>query len=294
MTIPHLFCFGLGYSGQALARTLLAMGWRVSGTCRSVGKAASLGEQGINAFIFDGEQAFDDAASRMAGVTHILSSIPPDTLDPVLGNRRADIETAACNLQWLGYLSTIGVYGDCKGAWIDETTPVAPLSIGGRQRVDAENQWIEFGGRIGVPTRLFRLPGIYGPGARSQIDALRTGRARRIVKDAQVFNRIHVDDLVAVLVASMTRPNTGAGRIYNVCDHEPAPAHDVVTFAAQLLGIEPPQIVMFKDAKLSPFAAHFYGECKRVRNQRITHELGVTLQYPTYREGLRAIAEMRL
>jgi nucleoside-diphosphate-sugar epimerase len=190
-------------------------------------------------------------------------------------------------LRWIGYLSTIGVYGDHQGRWIDEDCPVAPLSRESRYRVLAEAQWLEFGQAVGAPAHLFRLPGIYGPGGRSQIDALRAGRARRIVKPGQVFNRIHVDDLAETVIASMRRP--GGSAVFNVTDDEPAPANDVVTHAARLLGIDPPPEIAFEDAELPPFAVHFYAECKRVRNQRIKQELGVTLRYPTYREGLAAV-----
>jgi nucleoside-diphosphate-sugar epimerase len=290
MTKPHLFCFGLGYSGLTLAHKLLADGWLVSGTCRTKDKADRLIREGIGAFVFTGEQAMRDISSALDGVTHVLNSAPPDTaLDPVLRYHRADLEAIANNLHWAGYLSTIGVYGDCGGEWIDETRPATPLSAGSQQRLDAEMQWLDFGKRSEVPTHIFRLPGIYGPNGRSSLDALKAGRAHRILKDGQVFNRIHVEDLAQTLMASIQRPN--GGRIYNVSDDEPSPAQDVTTFAASLLAMDPPPEVKFEDAALPPFAADFYAECKRIKNERIKSELGITLKYPTYREGLSAIAE---
>lgn len=289
MTQPHLFCFGLGYSGLTLARNLLAEGWQVSGTCRTSEKAEKLAAEGINTYTFGGERAIRNISSVLKGVTHILNSTPPDAaLDPVLKHHRADLEAISNNLHWAGYLSTIGVYGDCGGDWIDETRPASPISAGSQQRLDAEIQWLDFGQRSSVATHIFRLPGIYGPDGRSQIDALKAGRAHRVIKEGQVFNRIHVEDLVQTLMASIQKPNNG--RIYNVSDDEPSPAHDVVTFAASLLAMDPPPKISFSDANLSPFATHFYTECKQVKNTRIKNELGVILKYPTYREGLSAIA----
>lgn len=287
MTKPHLFCFGLGYSGLTLAQKLLNQGWQVSGSCRTPEKAERLKAEGINAVVFDGERAMKDVLSVLDGVTHLLNSAPPDAaLDPVLRLHGADFQPIADHLHWAGYLSTIGVYGNCDGEWIDESTPANPISTGSQQRLDAEQQWLEFGKKNDVQTHIFRLPGIYGPQGRSQIDALKAGRAHRIIKDGQVFNRIHVEDLATVLTASIQRPQ--GGRIYNVSDDEPSPAQDVVTFGASLLGLTPPPEVKIADANLPPFAAQFYAECKRVRNSRIKDELNITLKYPTYREGLTA------
>jgi nucleoside-diphosphate-sugar epimerase len=226
----------------------------------------------------------------MRGVTHLLSSIPPDASgDPAI-HRHSDAWGEALEqgpVRWIGYLSTIGVYGDQQGRWVDEECPVSPISKASERRVLAERQWLDLGRKHGVPAHVFRLPGIYGPNGRSQFDALRAGRARRIVKPGQVFNRIHVDDLARVVIASMQRP--GGSPVYNVTDNEPAPAQEVVAYAAQLLGVDAPPEIAFDDAGLSSFAAHFYAECKRVRNDRIKQELGVELQYPTYRQGLAAI-----
>lgn len=287
MSQPHLFCFGLGYTGRVLARRLLADGWRVSGTCRSEGRAAELRQLGITAYLFDEDRPLDDLADALEGISHLLSSVPPDTGgDPVLASHGPGLAAASIKPGWIGYLSTIGVYGDRQGEWIDESCAPRPLTADSQRRLEAEGEWLDLGRRLGVPAHVFRLPGIYGPGGRSQIDALREGRAHRIVRARQVFNRIHVDDLATVLMASMASP--GGSAVYNVCDDEPAPADRVVEHAAGLMGIEPPPVVAFEDASLPPFAAHFYAECKRVRNDRIKDELGVTLRYPTYREGLAA------
>lgn len=191
------------------------------------------------------------------------------------------------SIVWAGYLGTTGVYGDRGGEWVSEADPVAPTQPRTRRRVRAEGHWLA----SGLPVQLFRLAGIYGPGpGRSALAAVRSGRARRIVKPGQVFCRIHVDDIVQVLRASMIRPNPGA--IYNVADDEPAPPQDVVTYACELLGVEPPPEIPFETADLSPMARSFYSDSRRVSNERIRGELGIELLYPSYREGLSALLEL--
>ena len=282
----HLFCFGLGYSALALARRLGDRGWRISGTSRDAAAVARLRNRGFGAHLFDGERAMEDAPRTLAGVSHILISIPPGPGgDPALAHHGADIAGLA-GLEWLGYLSTTGVYGDCGGDWVDENSRPAPTGARGRARLEAERGWLDLRRRRHVPVHVFRLTGIYGPG-RNQLEALRGGTARRIDKPGQVFSRIHVDDLAAVLAASIKRPNAGA--VYNVCDDEAAPPQNVVAFAAGLLGMTPPPLIPFAEAALSEMARSFYADNKRVRNRRITSELGVALAYPTYREGLKAL-----
>ncbi|WP_133611761.1 SDR family oxidoreductase [Dongia mobilis] len=279
----HLFCFGLGYSARRLADRLLSAGWRVSGTCRSPEKRQALARAGIAAEIFDREHPVPDLARHLAAATHLLSSVPPDGAgDPVIDLHRAEIDAAAPHLAWIGYLSTTGVYGDRGGAWVDEQSDLSPSGERGRRRLLAERAWAA----LAQPAHLFRLAGIYGPGS-SALDTVREGRARRVVKPGQVFSRIHVDDIVNVLTASMARPNPGAA--YNVCDDDPAPPADVITFACTLLGVAPPPEVPYESADLSPMARSFYDDNKRCRNDRIKHELGVTLAYPDYRTGLRAL-----
>jgi nucleoside-diphosphate-sugar epimerase len=280
----RLFCFGLGYTAQALARSLREDGWRVAGTTRSVEKRAKMAEEGIEAHLFEVGRPIEARASAFEGVTHALTSIAPDEAgDPVLRHHLPDLSEIE-SLTWVGYLSTTGVYGNRDGEWVDESDPVDPTLPRTRRRVVAEGAWLA----SGLPVHIFRLAGIYGPG-RSAIDAVRAGTARRIVKPGQMFGRIHVDDIVQVLRASIERPNPGA--IYNVADDEPAPPQDVITFACDLLRIEPPPEVPFAEADLSPMARSFYEDNRRIDNARIREELGVDLLYPSYREGLLALLE---
>jgi len=275
----RLFCFGLGFSALALAQQLRDKGFAIAGTCRSKEKAAALREEGIEAFVYGPDRALDPAALK--GTTYLLLSIPPDDNGDLVA-RDLGNSLQALPLQWVGYLSTTGVYGDRGGDWVDELTPLAPSTARGRRRLEAEEQWAA----LDLPLHIFRLAGIYGPG-RNQLATLRAGTAKRIIKEGQVFSRIHVEDIANVLAASIAHPAPGTA--YNVCDNEPAPPQDVVTYAAELLGIEPPPEVPFEEADLSPMAKSFYAESKRVSNKRIREDLGVTLRYPTYREGLRAL-----
>jgi len=231
-------------------------------------------------------QPLEDARQRLAPVTHLLISIPPDAEGcPVLGTHGADI-AALKNLRWVGYLSSTNVYGDRAGGWVDEATPPQPEGARGRNRLAAEEAWRALRRAHGVPVHIFRLAGIYGP-ERNALTAVKAGTARRIVKPGQVFSRVHVADLVAVLRASMARPDPGA--IYNVCDDTPTPPDEVIAHAAALLGVPPPPAEDFATAALSPMARSFYDDNKRVSNRRIKDELGIVLRYPSYREGLAAL-----
>ena len=284
----RLFVFGLGYTSQVTARRLIAEGWQVAGTCRTPEKRDALKAGGVDAYVFDGSAPLENASQALHGATHILLSVPPGPDgDPVLHHHAADI-AAVDGVQWVGYLSTTGVYGDKGGGWVDETTPRAPSTDRGRRRAQAEEGWMALFEKQNVPVHLFRLPGIYGPG-RSALDTIRGGRTRRVFKEGQVFSRIHVDDLASALIASMKAPR--AGGIYNICDDEPAPPQDVTAFACELLGLPVAPLTPIEDADLSPMARSFYAESKRVRNDLMKTELGVMLAYPNYRDGLRALLE---
>ncbi|GKY86608.1 SDR family oxidoreductase [Sinisalibacter aestuarii] len=278
-----MLIFGHGFSAQALTRLLLPQGWRVIGTTRSPEKAAALGAEGVEAMVWPGS----DMGAALADATHLLlSAAPDDAGDPVLAALADEIAANAAHLDWVGYLSTTGVYGDHQGGWVDERTPLTPATRRGRQRVLAEGQWQALAEAAGLPLHIFRLAGIYGPG-RGPFAKVRRGTARRIVKPNQVFSRIHVEDIAQVLAASIARPNPGA--VYNVCDNEAAPPEDVLSHAAGLLGLPLPPEEDYATAEMTPMARSFYAESKRVRNDRIREELGVTLRYPTYREGLAAL-----
>ena len=266
-----LLSIGHGYSARALGRRLVGEGWRVVGTSREPRE-----EPGVEMRTWPG----DDLSDAIADATHILTSVAPrPDGDPVLRDLGKAI--AASGAEWVGYLSTTGVYGDHGGGWVDESSPLTPATDRGRARVSAEAGWQA----LGVPLHVFRLAGIYGPG-RGPFAKLKSGRARRIVKPGQVFSRIHVEDLAQVLAASMRAPAPG---VYNVADDEPAPPQEVTAHAARLLDAPVPPEIAFDDADMTPMARSFYAESKRVRNDRIKRELGVRLLYPTYREGLAVI-----
>ncbi|MCA0920431.1 SDR family oxidoreductase [Pseudooceanicola nanhaiensis] len=277
-----LLSFGHGYSARALTRLLLPEGWQVHGTTRSEEKAPGLAASGVIPHIFPRA----DLAPVLARATHVLISAGPDAEgDPVLREMREAFVAAAPRLEWVGYLSTTGVYGDHAGGWVGEETPLTPSTRRGQWRAEAEAQWQTI---PGLPLHIFRLAGIYGPG-RGPFAKVRAGKARRILKPGQVFSRIHVEDIAQVLAASIARPDPGA--VYNLCDDEAAPPEDVITYAAGLLGVDPPPEEDFRTAEMTPMARSFYAESKRVRNDRIKEELGVQLLYPDYRSGLKALLE---
>ncbi|SFR35784.1 Nucleoside-diphosphate-sugar epimerase [Litoreibacter janthinus] len=281
--MPHLLSVGHGYSAQALTRLLLPQGWTIAGTTRSDEKAEKFQTQGVQPIIWPGE----DLSDQISEATHLLVSAGPDESgDPLLNAARPLLATHAKDLEWVGYLSTTGVYGDHQGGWVDEASPLTPSTKRGRYRVEAETEWQKLAKESGLPLHIFRLAGIYGPD-RGPFAKVRNGTARRIVKQGQVFSRIHVDDIAQVLAASIRQPNAGA--VYNVCDNKAAPPQDVIGYAAQLLGLPMPEEVNFETAEMSPMARSFYAESKRVRNDRIKSELGVKLHYPDYKSGLQAL-----
>ncbi len=282
---PILLCFGYGYSARALARRLLPRGWQVIGTTRSKDKVEEIRATGAEAALWPPARC----GPLLDLATHVLVSAPPDKGgDPVLLQCAGALSARAEQFDWVGYLSTVGVYGDRGGDWVDETSELRAETDRGRARIAAEAEWLGYWHDTGLPVQVFRLAGIYGPG-RGPFAKVRAGTARRIVKEGQVFSRIHVEDIASVLEASIQRPHAGA--IYNVCDDEPAPPEDVIEHAAKLLGVPVPPAVPFGEADLSPMARSFYAESKRVSNARIKKELRVELAYPSYREGLKALLE---
>ncbi|MGX7745319.1 SDR family oxidoreductase [Rhodopseudomonas parapalustris] len=276
----RILIFGLGYSASYIAQHLQGAGIEVTATVRTSAKAEELGRRGITARVFSSSFVDPLIVDDIKSSDAILSSVPPsESGDPVLASFIGSI-TSDSRPRWIGYLSTIGVYGDHLGNWVDETTPAKSEKPRSQLRIAAEQAWLALGAQV------FRLSGIYGPG-RNQLEKLAAGTATRIIKPGQVFNRIHVADIAAVVAASLSRPRSGA--VYNVTDNEPAPPQQVVEFAADLCGRTPPPEIAFEHAELSPMARSFYLENCRVRNDLIRTELGVTLAYPSYREGLSAL-----
>jgi len=270
MTSLQLLAFGCGYVATALGQRLAGRGVATLGTTRSAESQALLAAQGITAIQWPGVGIEPPEGAAW------LISVPPDDQGCAVFREFSDRAKGA---SWIGYLSTTGVYGDLGGRWAFEETERKPLSREAINRMRAEDEWLAVGAHV------FRLPGIYGPG-RSQLERVRDPAARRIIKEGQVFSRAHRDDITAVLDASLVNPRPGA--VYNVCDDEPAPADEVLVYAAELLGVAPPPAVRFEDAGLSAAGQRFYAECKRVSNAKAKGELGWMPKYPTYREGLRA------
>ena len=279
-----LLSLGHGYAARHIAPALPA-GWRVTGSTRDTARAQALQEGGINAVIWDPADDTAPLAGALAAATHLISSIAPERggADPVLP---ALADLPAPRLRWVGYLSASSVYGDTGGAWIDEDAPTNPGTERGKARLAAEEGWRGWCDERGLTLAIFRIAGIYGPG-RSAIEALQEGRAKRLVKQGHVFNRIHVTDLGRIIAAAAAQE---AGGIFNLCDDLPAPPQDLITHAATLTGLPCPPEEPYDAQALSPMARSFYSENKRLRSRRVGPELGVTLRYPDYRAGLAAIA----
>lgn len=278
----RLVIIGYGYSSRAVHRALGDMPVEVTVTTRTQEKADALRTEGLNALVFDGAGVSPELELALSSATHLLQSAAPgEQGDPL----QSAYELAKAKaLTWAGYLSTVGVYGDHRGMWVDEQTVLKPVSRRSVLRVAAEKSWQEQQDVLGFPVGIFRLAGIYGRN-RSPLDKLRAGTARRIIKPGQVFNRIHVDDIGRVVAAAAA---AGHGGLFNVTDDEPCPPQDVIAHAASLLSVEPPKEVAFEDADLSPMGRSFYGENKRVSNAKIKQLYGPML-YPTYREGLAGL-----
>jgi len=281
----RLICLGLGYTARAFVRRHGGRFSTIGATARDPDSALNFNNLPVDVIpLWDGDAALRRAAGEADVI--LVSAGPDASGDPFADRLRACLTTPGRGKHVL-YLSTVGVYGDHGGAWVDEATPPRPASDRSRWRLDAEGKWLALAKPPDLAVQIFRLAGIYGPG-RSAVDNLRSGTARRVVKPGQVFNRIHVDDIADVLMRALERGRSGA--VWNVADNEPAPPQDVVAFAARCLGIEPPPEVSFETAGLSPMARSFYGENKRISNAALREKLGVRLNYPTYREGIAAIA----
>ncbi len=286
----RFFCFGLGYSAQALADRLAAEGWEIAGTVRSGEKRDALAKKGWAVTALEEPGADKAVAAALQGATHILSSVPPSPQhesggDPVIERFGAAMR-AAGSVTWIGYLSTTGVYGDRGGAWVDEDSALEPTGARGAARVAAESAWSALGEAIGAPVFLFRLAGIYGPG-RNALETVKRGQARRIDKPGQVFSRIHQDDITNIVYQAMQRPDRPGA--YNCCDDNPAPPEEVIAYACTLLGVDPPPLIPFDQADLSPMARSFYRDNKRCDNRRIKEDLGVVLRWPDYKTALKAM-----
>lgn len=276
-----MLVFGHGYSAGVLTPLLTARGWQVTGTTRD--DPDRVAAAGARPLLWPGsEDALRSAIPQADAI--LVSAAPGPDGDPVLAAFRDDL--ARARPRWLGYLSTTGVYGDRDGGWVDEDSVLDGSGPRGQARITAEGAWQDLARAHDLPLHIFRLAGIYGPG-RGPFQKVRDGTARRIIKPGQVFSRIHVEDIAQVLLASIQAPAPIG--IYNVCDDDPAPPQDVIAHAATLLGLPLPPAVPFDQAQMSPMARSFYGDSKRVRNDRIKRDLGVTLRYPNYRTGLAAL-----
>lgn len=288
-TMHHLFIFGLGFTTRTLAQMLPRDSWKISATSRTADGLAAIHALGYQGYVLNTYTvAGADLKDALQSATHVVVSAPPGPDgDPVL-NAVSETLLGTQPLRWIGYLSTIGVYGDRQGEWIDESAQTAPQSARSNRRLAAEHAWQDMAKKCDANQQIFRLAGIYGPG-RSAIDRVRAGSARAIIKPGQVFNRIHVEDAAATVAAALI--GKGTHTVYNLADDLPAPPEDVLDYAAELLGVAPPPRTKIHDAELSEMARSFYSENKRVRNQRIKDDLGVVLKYPTYRDGLKALID---
>lgn len=274
----RLFILGFGYSARHFVRKFGGSFSHIAGTVRDPARRDDLA--GIELHGFSDSRSADAMVDRIREADVVLVSIPPGSAgDPAL---MALGDVLAAGRRKVVYLSTIGVYGDHAGGWVDESTPPQSALDRARMRVAAERAWTE---TANGDVAILRLAGIYGPG-RNALVTLRSGTARRIIKPGQVFNRIHVDDIASAIMAAINHNSTGT---WNVCDDEPAPPQDVIAYATQLIGIAPPAEKAFATAEMSAMARSFYASSARVSNARLKHELGVTLAYPTYRHGLDAL-----
>jgi nucleoside-diphosphate-sugar epimerase len=271
--------FGAGFSGLEIGKQLAANRETVAGTTRSMAKFSTLDSAGLLSFQFDGLGFSPELTDYLQQVTHLVMSIGPDDGgDPLLPSKADALAKLTPNLRWIAYLSTVGVYGDHKGAWVDEETPCKPVSKRSVDRLRTEADWQAFANAKQIPLNILRLSGIYGPGRNGFVN-LAKGTAKRVVKPGQIFNRIHVEDIAGAILHLSASNQSG---IYNVTDNEPAPPQDVVTFCAELMGINPPPEIPYDEANMSAMARSFYGEVKRVSNSKL-RETGYVFSNPDYR-----------
>jgi nucleoside-diphosphate-sugar epimerase len=288
--MTHVMIFGAGFSGKAIASALKPIARRLCGTTRSRDKFPALEAAGLTPFVFDGEALDADLTAELQNVTHLVQSIAPGTAgDPLLRLAGQELHRLMPKLQWVAYLSTVGVYGDHGGAWVDETSMCKPVSSRSKERVAAEKAWSDATGAQDIALVTLRLSGIYGPG-RNAFRNIEAGTARRLVKKDQVFNRIRVEDIGTATAFLLTRHAAG---VFNITDNEPCPPQDVVAFAASIMGVTPPPEQAFETAELTPMARSFYGENKRVSNAHI-RQLGFEFRYPDYRTSLQQLWETKV
>jgi nucleoside-diphosphate-sugar epimerase len=280
--MTHLLILGAGFSGKAIGETFRNAGFTVSGTTRSAEKAEALRTLGIEAILYDGGVISEVLAADMARATHLVQSIAPGKDgDPLFRTGSPALASLMPKLEWAGYLSTVGVYGDHKGGWVNEETVLNPVSARSVERVEAENHWLAFGAASGLPVAVLRLAGIYGPG-RNALRNMEEGTARRLIKQGQVFNRIRVEDIGG---SALFLAQGHLGGVWNITDDEPGPPQDVVAEAARLMGLPVPPDIPFETAELSPMARSFYGENKRVSNAKL-RAAGFQFRFPNYRQSL--------
>ncbi|MEO0327139.1 MAG: SDR family oxidoreductase [Pseudomonadota bacterium] len=290
MNEKRLLIFGMGFSAVAIGRRSQSEFTSIMGTSRSSEKIAALQAEGFNASLFDGEALTTELAEYMQEVTHVVVSIAPGEADPVLACLPKPLRELCPRLQWVGYLSTVGVYGNHDGQWVNEKTETKPVSKRSIQRVIAEAAWQTECDRAECPLAIFRLSGIYGPG-RNAFTTIEKGRSRRLIKPGQVFNRIHRDDIAEAVFLALRDTVPG---IFNITDNEPAPPQDVITYAHELMGTDPPAEIDFETADISPMARSFYGENKRVSNAKSKRVLGMEYKWPDYHTSLKRMWQEKL
>lgn len=280
--MKHLLILGAGFSGKAIGEAFRNAGFTVSGTTRSAEKAEALRALGIEPILYEGGVISEALAADMARATHLVQSIAPGKDgDPLFRTESPALSTLLPKLEWAGYLSTVGVYGDHKGGWVNEDTVLNPVSARSVERVEAEGHWLAFGKTSGLPVAVLRLAGIYGPG-RNALRNMADGTARRLIKPDQVFNRIRVEDIGG---SALFLAQRHLGGVWNITDDEPGPPQDVVAEAARLMGLPVPPDIPFETAELSPMARSFYGENKRVSNAKL-RAAGFEFRHPNYRQSL--------